>query len=77
MLKDTLDYQLQAATCARAYLERLLRHLREDTIAAWLRENRKHVKASPVDSELTLYRLNGDEEHLDYAEALIERYATE
>lgn len=77
MLNDVLDYQIKAAACACAYLERQLDLVRIDCVAAWLHENRKHPKAGDVDSNLTLFRLYKDFDFIDDAEDIIERYATE
>lgn len=77
MLNGQIDYQIKAATIGRIYLEGCLLQLREAIVAQWLRENRHHTRQGDVDSDLTLYRLHGNEIHLNDAEFLIERYATE
>jgi hypothetical protein len=76
-MRTQIDYQIQAATIGRIYLEGCLLQLREAVVAQWLRENRHHPRQGDVDAELTLYRLHHKEELLEYAEYLIERYATE
>lgn len=76
-MSTQLDYQIKAATIGRIYLEGCLLQLREAIVAQWLRENRHHRKQSDIDAELTLYRLHSNAAHLENAEYLIERYATE
>ena len=74
-MKTQIDYQINAARVGRVYLEGCLLQLRETCLFQWLKENRRHKRYSDVDAELTLYRLHGNEAHLEHAELLIERYA--